>query len=173
MTAIRPQHADPSIVATMSEPSNEQTAVISAPKPVRGRPFPPGVSGNPNGRPRKLEALADAVRRRSDPDELADIAIAIAKDPKQAASVRLQALQWLRDSGYARPAERHELAVERHEPAYDFSKLPLEARMQLHEQLEACRVDADESGNGRLMPQGGDEQGQIADDGASCPGGGR
>jgi len=34
--------------------------------PVRGRPFPPGVSGNPGGKPKKLreiEAMLDAEHR--------------------------------------------------------------------------------------------------------------
>lgn len=133
----------------MTMGSAEQTAENSDQderKPVRGRPFAPGVSGNPNGRPRKLEALADAVRRRADVDELADIAIAIARNKKLAASVRLQALQWLRDSAYARPAERHELAVERSEPTYDLEQLPLDERVKLLEQVRALRVGAQPDG---------------------------
>lgn len=70
----------------------------------------PGVSGNPRGRPRKGNALTDAVRVGADPDELVDIALDLARNG-QTESTRVSALTWLRDSGYTRPAERHEVAV--------------------------------------------------------------
>lgn len=124
-------------------------------KPVRGRPFSPGVSGNPNGRPRKLDALADAVRRRADPDELAGIAIGIARDTKQSASVRIQALQWLRDSGYSRPAERHEVAVEQSAP--DLSHLS-------DERLEAMIAEIE----GRELSDGSENRRSSSEVAESC-----
>lgn len=68
-----------------------------------------GTSGNPRGRPPKGSALTDAIRAKCNPAELVDIALALARNG-EAESTRLQALAWLRDSGYTRPAERHEIA---------------------------------------------------------------
>lgn len=121
--------------------SSSLETVENSRKPTRGRPFSPGQSGNPNGRPRKLEALADAIRRHADPDELAKIALTIARTSKSEA-VRIQALDWLQRCGYARPAERHELAVERTEAEYDVNRLPLAERVALLEKVRALRISA-------------------------------
>lgn len=70
----------------------------------------PGQSGNPRGRPRKGSALTDAIQAKVDTAELVDIALQLARSG-EAESTRLQALAWLRDSGYTRPAEKHEHVV--------------------------------------------------------------
>lgn len=154
-------------VVSMTSP--QQTETSSAPKPVRGRPFAPGVSGNPAGRPRKLEALADAIRRKADPDELADIALTIARTSKSEA-IRIQALDWLQRCGYARPAERHELAVERTEAQYNIEKLPLAERVKLLEQVRALRV-SDGSANRGSELQAGDDASESYSGTPSCAGG--
>ena len=68
----------------------------------------PGASGNPKGRPPKGSALAEAIRSKCDPTELASIALQIARTDASN-SVRVQALQFLAASGYVRPEQRYEL----------------------------------------------------------------
>jgi hypothetical protein len=70
----------------------------------------PGESGNPKGRPPKGSALTDAIRAKVDPDELVEIALHLARNG-EVESTWLGALNWLRDSGYTRPAEKHEIAM--------------------------------------------------------------
>jgi hypothetical protein len=119
---------------------DKNTAAARPARPERlpdGR-WAPGASGNAAGRPRKHNALSDAIQRGCDADELCDIALAIARNPKESSSVRIQALDWLQRCGYSRPAERHELAVERLD-AQDEAAIAnasdeqLEAAMQLLE----------------------------------------
>jgi len=69
----------------------------------------PGTSGNPRGRPPKGSALTDAIRAKVDPAELVAIALDLARSGENE-STRIAALAWLRDSGYTKPAERHEIA---------------------------------------------------------------
>lgn len=54
-------------------------------------------------------ALAEAVREDADPHELTSIALRIARGDDDARA--MVALQWLRDSGYVKPAERHEFTT--------------------------------------------------------------
>jgi hypothetical protein len=97
-----------------------------------GRPFPPGISGNPSGRPRGLAGLA---RERSLNGELlVDFAVDLVKGvplememiwpPKDASGqptiirykitpnpkVRLEAAQWLADRGWGKPIQEVEVA---------------------------------------------------------------
>lgn len=74
-----------------------------------------GASPNPGGRPRSALALAEAIRRGVDPDELVRIAVAIASDPDKGARDRVAALQWLSSSGYTRPPQG--LAIQVSAPA--------------------------------------------------------
>lgn len=78
-------------------------------KPATPASWSAGRSGNPRGRPPKGSALTDAIRAKVSPDELVAIALDLARNG-EAESTRLGALNWLRDSGYTRPAERHEIA---------------------------------------------------------------
>lgn len=68
----------------------------------------PGVSGNPKGRPRKGNALTESIQAGCDPDELREIALKLARSAENE-STQIAALNWLRDSGYTRPAEKHEI----------------------------------------------------------------
>ena len=77
-------------------------------KPPTPGSWRPGQSGNPKGRPRKGNALTESIQAGCDPDELRDIALSLARNG-ESESTRIAALNWLRDSGYTRPAERHEL----------------------------------------------------------------
>lgn len=93
---------------TSSLTGSDEQQPETTPRRVRGRPWPPGVSGNPKGGKRKGTALAEAVRRGADPEELVALALKIARHDRNT-GYRLQALAWLRDAGYQRPAERHEV----------------------------------------------------------------
>ena len=69
----------------------------------------PGTSGNPAGRPRSGNALAEAVRARVNTAQLqVDLALELVTHGKTE-QTRLAALTWLRDTGYNKPAERHEV----------------------------------------------------------------
>lgn len=100
----------------------------------------PGQSGNPKGRPPLGNALTDAIRAKVDVHELVDIAVKLAR-AGVAESTRLGALCWLRDSGFTRPAEKHELAVGQlnDQEDDDLSQLSTEQLRDLAE-LEAKRA---------------------------------
>jgi hypothetical protein len=93
------------LVSTMDQHAGPPPRPKKPPTPASWRP---GQSGNPRGRPPKGNALTEAVRAKVDTAELVDIALDLARNG-EAESTRLQALAWLRDSGYTRPAERHEV----------------------------------------------------------------
>lgn len=122
--------------------SSSRSAATDEPrKPATGKPWQPGQSGNPKGRPRKGDALAEAIREHVPPGALIAVAIRVIEDPKSAPSVRLQAAQFLAERGYTKPVERHELAVGNvinDEP--DLSGLSLDQLVEL-EQLEARRAE--------------------------------
>jgi hypothetical protein len=77
-------------------------------RPPTPASWKPGQSGNVKGRPRKGNALTESIQAGADPDELRDIALDLARNGKTEAT-KLGALNWLRDSGYTRPAEKHEV----------------------------------------------------------------
>jgi len=122
------------------DPGKLQPSGASRPGPHRWRK---GESGNPRGQPRKGSALAQAIRWKVDPNELIDIALDLARHG-EAESTRMQALTWIRDSGYLRPAERHELIARTDRGDLDDDDLALDGLSldQLHA-LHAARVAFD------------------------------
>src|SRR4051812_3404273 len=95
------------------------SALTAELKPTRGRPFEPGQSGNPGGRPKMLKELKERIQLRG--DDLVDKLMAIAFDPpkvkRQGRRVfmdgpgyreRVMAIEKLLAYGYGRPV----LAVE-------------------------------------------------------------
>ena len=73
-----------------------------------GRPFPPGVSGNPGGRPK---GLASRIREiTNEGNDLVDFVVSVFKgEHGEAARLRLEAATWLADRGFGRPAQAVDL----------------------------------------------------------------
>ena len=147
--------------------------MANSPHPHRrgpGRPFAKG--GDPRrdtrGRPRSATSFAEAVRERVDPDELIDLALAIARgeplvvdlnylrDKAKAIAAgtplpeisgvevkwpspsdRMSALAFLRDSGFQKPAQVHEIGPAR-ETLRDYAKMSDEELAKLEELLESA-----------------------------------
>lgn len=75
--------------------------------------FKPGQSGNPNGRPRVGEALAEYVRSLGGPDARAyiDQLHALATIKHDNPGIRIKAIELLMDRGWGKPTELHEHVV--------------------------------------------------------------
>jgi hypothetical protein len=63
------------------------------------RPWKPGQSGNPAGRPK---GIAATVKERVQPEELVDILLEVARDPKAKPSERVAAVDKLADRGWGK-----------------------------------------------------------------------
>lgn len=63
--------------------------------------FQPGKSGNPAGRRPGNDTLADAIRKRISPAEIADIAIELARDAPEPKD-RMKALQFIADRAHGK-----------------------------------------------------------------------
>jgi hypothetical protein len=92
-------------MAETAENSDQTAETPAAP----GRPFQPGVSGNPGGRPKGLaKAVRDIPVEMGSGDGamlLAKIAWAIVSDPKEKTNERLTAWKLLAERGWGKPAE--------------------------------------------------------------------
>ena len=78
----------------------------------RGRPFQPGQSGNPGGRPAIVGELRELARAHA-PEAIAELA-RLAKDAKSE-TARIAAIKELLDRGYGKPTQF--VAAENDEPA--------------------------------------------------------
>lgn len=69
---------------------------------VIGRPFKPGRSGNPGGRPK---GIARTVREQAggDPERFVQLLIAIAEDERTSTRDRISAVRELLDRGWGKP----------------------------------------------------------------------
>lgn len=87
----------PAVCEPVSEPAPEPVVLAPAGRalaPVRGRPFPPGVSGNPTGRPRserKLLARLYGADGRKNVQVLEDLK----NDPETSRRLRAQIAMFL------------------------------------------------------------------------------
>lgn len=70
-------------------------------KTAPGRPFQPGQSGNPSGRPKGIAAKAREIIG-NDPTELLEVFLEIAYDPSQKAADRRAAAEALLDRAYGK-----------------------------------------------------------------------
>ncbi len=86
----------------------ENSSPTAKPKRGPGRPFEPGQSGNPGGRPRGLasavrETLKTATRDGEDPAfVLARFFAAVVADPTNKLEHRMEAGRWLSDRGWGK-----------------------------------------------------------------------
>jgi len=98
-----------SVHPTQVPRSRSEQRPNSEPHRVVGRPFQPGVSGNPGGRPRGLASRIRGATR--DGADLVTFAMDVlnAKIPGVTMRDRLEALQWLSDRGWGKPTVSVEL----------------------------------------------------------------
>ena len=76
---------------------------------VSGR-FVPGVSGNPQGRPKGFAAIIREETREG--AELVAYMLAVLRHPKQPTALRMAAAQWLADRGFGRAVNVVEATVD-------------------------------------------------------------
>jgi hypothetical protein len=89
----------------------------------------PGVSGNPNGRPPKGQALTDVLREKADAQEIADQLLAMARDGD------LGALKYIYDRIDGKPRESVDMSHTGHiDNRPDLSELTDE-ELEQYEQL--------------------------------------
>lgn len=86
----------------------------AAPLALRGRPFLPGNSANPGGRPKGLAAL---VREQTkDGAELVRFMLGVLRGRKTPLRYRLEAAAWLADRGFGKALQQLELSGPGAEP---------------------------------------------------------
>jgi hypothetical protein len=71
----------------------------------------PGQSGNPAGRPKRGESLAEIVRRSVDPHELVDTLLSIARSVGAKSSDRIAAVGLIMDRGWGKPLAQVEVTA--------------------------------------------------------------
>lgn len=108
--------------------------------------FKPGVSGNPNGRPRMPNAAAEKIRERVDLDrvlDLVDVVLAETStaDERADARDRLAVVLPVLDRGYTKPPQGMDVTVGASQaPQRDWSAMPLEERRELLNRVRAIPV---------------------------------
>jgi Family of unknown function (DUF5681) len=78
-----------------------------------GRPFAPGVSGNPGGRPK---GLVRRIREETgDGAELVDYMLSVFRGGHESTKTRVDAATWLADRGFGKPTQTQavELSADR------------------------------------------------------------
>lgn len=99
------------------------------PKRARGRPFPPGVSGNPSGRPKIPAEVRDAARAHT-VEALETLARLMREGDTD--GVRLRAAEALLDRAWGRPLVSAELSGPGGEPLHgEHREIALEIQLAL------------------------------------------
>ena len=85
----------------MAAENSTETAALSF---VPGRPFLPGQSGNPGGRPKGLAVLVKA--QTEDGAELVDFMLKVLRNKRQPVRYRMEAAAWLADRGFGKAVQQ-------------------------------------------------------------------
>ena len=85
----------------------ESSTTHPSTKPTRGRPFPKGVSGNPDGKRRGTKGLSKYIKEIThDGFDLADLMLEIAVgDHRCYMNDRVNAIKWLADRGFGKVSD--------------------------------------------------------------------
>jgi hypothetical protein len=109
-------------------------------KMTRGRPFTPGVSGNPGGRPKGAHRFASLIRKHTRHGrELIDLALRVMRDEQTPLRDRLRAMEFLTERMLGKAVQAVDLAQvsPATEPLLDYSVLSLEELDQYSKILKA------------------------------------
>ncbi len=110
-------------------------------KMTRGRPFTPGVSGNPGGRPKGAHRFASLIRKHTRHGrELIDLALRVMRDEQTPLRDRLRAMEFLTERMLGRAVQAVDLATQvspATEQLFDPSVLTLEELNQYTNILKA------------------------------------
>lgn len=101
-----------------------------------------GQSGNSKGRPRSGHSLADAIRRKVDPEQFVEELLKIAAT-SPSDQTRLRAMEMLMERGWKKPAQTIEVG-----PVTDYDELSDEELQALEEETVAELADVE----ARLLP---------------------
>lgn len=103
----RPTDAEVVLDAPMYAVAGSLAVAENSKRAAPGRPFRPGQSGNPGGRPKGLAAL---IRQQTgDGAELVGFALKVLRSSRQDPRLRLQACEWLADRGFGKAVQSHEV----------------------------------------------------------------
>jgi hypothetical protein len=95
----------------------ENNALTAVPRKLPGRPFEPGKSGNPGGRPRILANVQEAARQYT--EEAMETLATIMRDAKAPPATRVAAANCLLDRGWGRAPASLSLTHETNEAKSD------------------------------------------------------
>ena len=110
---------------TVSAPTTENSG-RSRGRVENLRPFKPGQSGNPGGRPK---GLVSRIRQQTrEGEELVDYMLRVFRDENASRRDRMQAADWLADRGFGKPTQPTRQEIVDVPPGVRLEDLPREQR---------------------------------------------